>query len=67
GVFVAFVPQGLPATVTMLLTFAATRLWERNVLVRDLTAVDTLGTLTLLASDKTGTLTRNKMTVVELW
>ena len=39
GIFVAFVPQGLPATVTMLLTFAAMRLKDRNVLVKDLTAV----------------------------
>ncbi|CAM9495257.1 unnamed protein product [Pylaiella littoralis] len=67
GIFVAFVPQGLPATVTMLLTFAAMRLKDRNVLVKDLTAVDTLGTITLLASDKTGTLTMNRMTVVDLW
>ncbi|CBN74474.1 conserved unknown protein [Ectocarpus siliculosus] len=67
GIFVAFVPQGLPATVTMLLTFAAMRLKDRNVLVKDLTAVDTLGTITLLASDKTGTLTMNRMTVVEVW
>lgn len=67
GVFVAFVPQGLPATVLMLLTFAAMRLKDANVLVKDLTAVDTLGTITLLASDKTGTLTVNRMTVVDLW
>lgn len=60
-------PQGLPATVTMLLTFAAMRLKDCNVLVKDLTAVDTLGTVTLLASDKTGTLTINRMTVVDMW
>lgn len=63
----SFVPQGLPATVTMLLTFAAMRLKDVNVLVKDLTAVDTLGTVTLLASDKTGTLTINRMTVVDMW
>lgn len=63
----SFVPQGLPATVTMLLTFAAMRLKDCNVLVKDLTAVDTLGTVTLLASDKTGTLTINRMTVVDMW
>lgn len=51
----------------MLLTFAAMRLKDANVLVKDLTAVDTLGTITLLASDKTGTLTVNRMTVVDLW
>lgn len=51
----------------MLLTFAAVRLREVNVLVKDLNAVDTLGTITLLASDKTGTLTVSRMTVVNLW
>lgn len=51
----------------MLLTFAAMRLKDANVLVKDLTAVDTLGTITLLASDKTGTLTMNRMTVVDTW
>ncbi|KAF9579137.1 hypothetical protein BGW38_004735, partial [Lunasporangiospora selenospora] len=67
GIFVAFVPEGLPATVTMLLTFAAKRMALRNVLVKDLTGVETLGAITLLATDKTGTLTRNQMTVTNVW
>ncbi|KAF9582287.1 hypothetical protein BGW38_000404 [Lunasporangiospora selenospora] len=67
GVFVAFVPEGLPATVTMLLTIAAKRMAAQNVLVKDLTGVETLGAITLLATDKTGTLTRNQMTVTNIW
>ena len=67
GLFVAFVPQGIPATVTLLLTIAAKRLSKRNVLVKDLQGVETLGAITLLATDKTGTLTQNKMSVVGSW
>lgn len=67
GIFVAFVPQGLPLTVSTLLTIAAKRMARRNVLVKNLHAVETLGSITLLATDKTGTLTQNKMTVVGLW
>ena len=67
GLFVAFVPQGIPATVTLLLTIAAKRLSKKNVLVKDLQGVETLGAITLLATDKTGTLTQNKMSVVGSW
>lgn len=67
GTFVAFIPQGLPVTVTLLLTIAAKRLSKRQVLVKDLHAVETLGSITVLATDKTGTLTQNKMTVVSVW
>lgn len=67
GLFVAFVPQGIPATVTLLLTIAAKRLSKKNVLVKDLQGVETLGAITLLATDKTGTLTQNKMSVVGAW
>ena len=67
GVLVAYVPQGLPATVTMLLTIAAKRMASKQVLVKDLQGVETLGAITLLATDKTGTLTRNQMTVTNLW
>eukprot|EP00842_Homolaphlyctis_polyrhiza_P006751 jgi/Hompol1/7077/HPOL_005190-RA len=67
GVLVAWVPQGLPATVTMLLTIAAKRMSSQQVLVKDLQGVETLGAITLLATDKTGTLTRNQMTVAYLW
>ncbi|KAI9099834.1 hypothetical protein DFS34DRAFT_648779 [Phlyctochytrium arcticum] len=67
GTFVSFVPEGLPATVTILLTFAAKRMALRNVLVKDLQGVETLGAITMLATDKTGTLTRNQMTVTYIW
>ncbi|KAI7868896.1 hypothetical protein BDF14DRAFT_1789061 [Spinellus fusiger] len=67
SVFVAWVPEGLPATVTILLTIAAKRMAARNVLVKDLQGVETLGAITLLATDKTGTLTRNQMTVTYVW
>ncbi|KAH8897781.1 P-type cation exchange, alpha subunit of ATPase [Thozetella sp. PMI_491] len=67
GIFVAWVPEGLPATVTMLLTIAAKRMASQNVLVKDLQGVETLGAITLLATDKTGTLTRNQMAVANIW
>ncbi|KAJ3062500.1 hypothetical protein HDU99_005196, partial [Rhizoclosmatium hyalinum] len=67
GTFVSFVPEGLPATVTMLLTFAAARMAKRQVLCKDLQGVETLGAITLLATDKTGTLTRNQMTLTFVW
>ncbi|KAI3658585.1 hypothetical protein MP638_006256 [Amoeboaphelidium occidentale] len=67
GMFVSFVPEGLPATVTTLLSIAAKRMASRNVLVKDLKGVETLGAITCLATDKTGTLTRNQMTVTYVW
>ncbi|RGB26460.1 hypothetical protein C1646_420642 [Rhizophagus diaphanus] len=67
SVLVAWVPEGLPATVTILLTIAAKRMAAQNVLVKDLQGVETLGAITLLATDKTGTLTRNQMTVTYIW
>ncbi|KAJ2993982.1 hypothetical protein HDV02_001917 [Globomyces sp. JEL0801] len=62
-----FVPQGLPTTVSVLLSLAAKRMASRNVLVKDLQSVETLGAITLLATDKTGTLTKNQMTVTYVW
>ncbi|KAF8320135.1 aminophospholipid-transporting P-type ATPase [Clavulina sp. PMI_390] len=67
SVLVAWIPEGLPATVTLLLSIAAQRMAKENVLVKDLQGVETLGALTLLATDKTGTLTRNEMTVTNIW
>ncbi|KAJ6583163.1 aminophospholipid-transporting P-type ATPase [Mycena vulgaris] len=67
SILVAFVPEGLPSVVTLLLSIAAKRMANQNVLVKDLQGVETLGSLTLLATDKTGTLTRNQMTVTNLW
>ncbi|KAG5184236.1 hypothetical protein JKP88DRAFT_208389 [Tribonema minus] len=67
GIFVAFALCGMPATITMLLAYASKQLAKHNVLVKNLHAMDTLGAITLLCSDKTGTLTMNIMTVVETW
>ncbi len=67
GTFLAFLPQGLPATITTLLTVAAKRMTKKNVLVKSLQGVETLGAITLLATDKTGTLTMNQMEAVAWW
>ncbi|KAJ3403301.1 hypothetical protein HDV05_007910, partial [Chytridiales sp. JEL 0842] len=67
GMLVAWIPQGLPVTVTLLLAVAGRRMAEQNVLVKDLKGVETLGAITMLATDKTGTLTMNEMRVARVW
>ncbi|KAF1319924.1 putative hydrolase, partial [Globisporangium splendens] len=66
-IIVANVPQGLPATVTSLLTITAKRMARHNIFVKRLDCVETMGSLTLIATDKTGTLTKNVMTVTDTW
>lgn len=66
-IIVANVPQGLPASVTSLLTITASRMAARNIFVKRLDCVETLGSISLIATDKTGTLTKNVMTVTDTW
>ncbi|HET6714148.1 MAG TPA: cation-transporting P-type ATPase [Actinomycetota bacterium] len=67
GVTVALVPEALLPTVTLSLAIGAQRMADRNALVRRLESVETLGSTTFVCTDKTGTLTHNELTAVEVW
>lgn len=67
GMIVAFIPEGLEPTVTLSLAGAVQRMAKHHALVKKLSSVETLGTASVICSDKTGTLTKNEMTVQQLW
>jgi sodium/potassium-transporting ATPase subunit alpha len=67
GITVALIPEGMLPTVTLALAMGSQRMAKRKALIKTLTSVETLGSVTVICTDKTGTLTQNKMAVAKLW
>ena len=67
GVMVALVPEGMPATLTVSLAFGVSFMAKGKVLIKRLSTLETLGATTVICTDKTGTLTRGQMTMVEMY
>jgi sodium/potassium-transporting ATPase subunit alpha len=67
GIIVGNVPEGLLTCLTVALTITAQKLYTKNIMIKNIGAIETLGSVTCICSDKTGTLTQNRMTVVNVW
>ncbi len=67
GILAAIAPEGLPATITLTLAMTGQRLAQRGILVKKLSTIEALGNISLVCTDKSGTLTQNQMTVREVW